>query len=170
MGVSLDTVAWNWIPSAECKVSSVRSEQHSVYSRWCRSVVALDSQMHKQNKDCVGKSVIDLPLRASWEPFAASNTKRTKVLQSSGTNNCCSAPSTICMSVVPSVLCALASEEFAIEGKAFSCWSVGEGQWLCDVSSNWFGFCVCESWVVALKGTTECEGVGEQGDKGDWRT
>jgi hypothetical protein len=88
----------------------------------------LTAKCTNKTNGSVGKSVIDSLLRAPWETFAAPNSKRRTVLQSSGTNSYCSAPSTICMSVIPLVLCALASGEFAIEGKALNSWSVREGQ------------------------------------------
>jgi hypothetical protein len=81
-----------------------------------------------------GKSVIVSLLRALWELLAAPNAKGTLALQSSGINKSCSAPSTVCMSAVPSVLCALSSGELAFEEKAESA---------CDVSSNWVGL----GWV-----------------------
>ena len=135
-------------------MSGVRCEQHSVTASAADLWSPLTARCTNKPNGCFGKSVIDSLLRAPWVPFAAPNAKRRTVLQSSDTNNSCSAPSTVCMSVVPSVLCALSSGEFAFEEKAFSGVSEGRTETCCDVSRNWFGVCVClcELWVISGKG------------------
>lgn len=147
VGISLDVPIWNWIPSAECNVSGVRSEQLSVYSKWCRSLGALDSPLYKHFKwlRWEERSWFNVTgtLGILWCTFTERNAKRAIVLQISGTNNRSSAPSTICVSVVISMLCVLSSgvcfwregfQRFESEGRAETC---------CDVRSNWFGFCMC---------------------------
>jgi hypothetical protein len=103
--------------SAQCTVSGLKS---TVFTA---SDVGLWSLLmaHCTNKTngCCGKSVIDSLLRGLWEPFAAPNAERTTVLQISATNSSCSVPSTVCMSVVPKVLCALSSGQLAFEEKTF---------------------------------------------------
>jgi len=87
------------------------------------AVVAPDSPMYKKPNGFCGKSVIDSLLRAPWGPFAAPNIKRRAVLRSSGTNSCCSVADSVCVSVVPTVFCALSYGEcFCREGfERFEC-------------------------------------------------
>jgi hypothetical protein len=149
MGVTLDILIWNWIPSGECKCP-VSGLNNTVFTAsdaglWSLSTAhctnstvftASDAGLGspftahctKKPNVCCGKSVIDSLLRAPWGPFAAPNANSTTVLHNSGTSSSCSAPSTICTSVVPSVLCALSYGKFAFEEKTFNGLSLRAGQ------------------------------------------
>jgi len=122
---------------------------------------ALDSPLYKEAKWLLWENLIDSLLRVPWEPFASPNDKRTAVLQTSGTNSCCSAPGTVCMSVVPSVLCALSTGEFDVGGKALKGLSLRAGQGLAVMLAG-IGLCVCELWVIAVE--------GRQREEEEWRT
>jgi len=107
MRVSLDILIGTEfrLLSAKCPVSGLNSTVFTARDAGLWS--PLTARCTNETNGYGGKSVIDSQLRAPWEPFAAPNAKIRTVLQISGTNTCCSARSTVCMSAVPAVLCAL---------------------------------------------------------------
>ena len=154
---------------------TVFTAQCLLYNVYCTVFPGSDAGLwspliaHRTSKTngCCGKSIIYSLLRVPWGPFAVPNAKRTTVLQISGTNSSCSTPSTVCMSVVPKVLCALSSGEIAFEEKTLNGLSLRAAQRLSVMLAViGLGFvCVCVCVCVCVKGQQSVKVLGNKQKK-----